>query len=300
MLKVAFHPDFIHPIPNGHRFPMEKYDLLPRQLLYEGTLEESNFFAPELVSKELLKKVHDTNYLTALFDLKISDRAQRKTGFEHCIELIERESRIMEGTRMCAEYALSYGAAMNVAGGTHHAFTNRGEGFCLMNDQAVAAKWLLEERKASKILIIDLDVHQGNGTAEIFREEQRVFTFSMHGRNNYPLKKEFSDLDIELDDGTSDDTYLNLLQKNLEGVLSEFTPDFVFYQSGVDVLSTDKLGKLGLSLAGCKARDRFVIDTVKLLDVPLVCTMGGGYSADVKLIIEAHSNTYRTIQEVFF
>ncbi|MCH2225414.1 MAG: histone deacetylase [Crocinitomicaceae bacterium] len=300
MLKVAFHPVFIHPIPSGHRFPMEKYDLLPRQLLYEGTLNETNFFTPNIALKGLLETVHDTEYLRALFDLDISPRAQRKTGFIHCKELIERESRIVEGTRMCAEYALSCGAAMNIAGGTHHAFTNRGEGFCLMNDQAVAAKWLLDEGKASRILIIDLDVHQGNGTAEIFKDEQRVFTFSMHGRNNYPLKKESSDLDIELNDGTNDDTYMDLLERNLDYILLTFVPDFVFFQSGVDVLSTDKLGRLGMSIAGCKLRDQLVINKVKEIGIPLVCTMGGGYSSDVKLIIEAHSNTYRIIQEVFF
>ncbi|MFT5777820.1 MAG: acetoin utilization deacetylase AcuC-like enzyme [Crocinitomicaceae bacterium] len=300
MLKVAFHEDFIHPLPEGHKFPMEKYELLPFQLLHEGTLEEANFFKPEIAERSLLETIHTSEYLSRLFKLELTPREQRVSGFPHSTGLIEREARIMEGTRKCAELALTSRAAMNIAGGTHHAYTDRGEGFCLMNDQAIAARWLLDSGKVSKILIIDLDVHQGNGTAQIFRNDPNVFTFSMHGRNNYPLKKEMSDLDVELEDGTKDAAYLDILNRNIDLILNEFKPDFLFYQSGVDILESDKLGRLSLSLGGCKKRDEMIVTLAKDLQLPIVCSMGGGYSPEVKDIVEAHSNTYRVIQNILF
>lgn len=300
MLKVAFREEYVHPLPENHRFPMEKYDLLPRQLLHEGTLTNEHFFKPEEIDNELIHRVHDKEYIRRLFELQLTEREQRVSGFPHTKGLIERESLIMEGTRQCAEWALETGAAMNIAGGTHHAYTNRGEGFCLMNDQALATRWLLDNDLVKKILIIDLDVHQGNGTAEIFQNESNVFTFSMHGENNYPLKKERSDLDVGLPDGIKDKEYLYLLEHSLENILQDFTPDFVFYQCGVDIIETDKLGRLGVSLQGCRDRDRIVLKTAHQLKVPVVCSMGGGYSKDIRHIIEAHANTFRSIQEIFF
>jgi acetoin utilization deacetylase AcuC-like enzyme len=189
---------------------------------------------------------------------------------------------------------------MNVAGGTHHAYQNRGEGFCLLNDQAIAAMWLLHERKAKRILIIDLDVHQGNGTAAIFAQEDRVFTFSMHGKNNYPLHKEESNCDVELEDGINDQEYLYLLEKNLDRIMQQFEPDFLFFQSGVDIIDSDKLGRLGVTLQGCRRRDEIVFQTAKSSNIPIVASMGGGYSPDIRKIIEAHANTYRVAQAVFF
>ena len=227
MLQVAFHPDYIHPIPEGHKFPMEKYQLLPEQLLYEGTLDQAHFFEPGICSDEQILTTHCNDYLQRLSELKITPREQRVSGFVHNEQLILREKRIMEGTRMCAERALNFGAAMNIAGGTHHAYSDRGEGFCLLNDQGIAANWLLNEKLAKKILIIDLDVHQGNGTAELFRNSGDVFTFSMHGKNNYPLRKEVSHLDVELEDGIRDQQYLTSLKANLDKVLTNFNPDFV-------------------------------------------------------------------------
>lgn len=300
MLQVAFHPDYIHPIPDGHKFPMEKYQLLPEQLLYEGTLDETHFFEPGICKQEDILATHSSDYFQRLSDLAISPREQRVSGFVHNHQLILREKRIMEGTRLCAEKALKCGAAMNIAGGTHHAYSNRGEGFCLLNDQAIAANWLLNEKLATKILIIDLDVHQGNGTAELFKDSSDVFTFSIHGKNNYPLKKEQSHLDVELPDGTGDSAYLVSLKSNFDKILGSFQPDFIFYQSGVDVLETDKLGRLSLSINGCKQRDEYVFDRVKELNVPVVCTMGGGYSKEIKFIIEAHANTFRAIQSKLF
>jgi acetoin utilization deacetylase AcuC-like enzyme len=300
MLKVAFDPVYVHPLPDGHRFPMEKYDLLPRQLLHEGTLTSNNFFSPVEISRKAAELAHDEDYLDRLYNLQLSPREQRQSGFPHSVSLIRRERMIMEGTRKCAELALEFGAAMNIAGGTHHAFSAKAEGFCLMNDQAIAAKWLIEQHAADKILIIDLDVHQGNGTAEIFGSDQNVFTFSMHGRNNYPIRKERSDLDVELEDGTGDKEYLYALEMSLENILQRFQPEFVFYQCGVDVLLTDRLGKLALTRSGVKRRDEIVFEIVKQLDIPVVCSMGGGYSQDIREIVEAHANTFRKAQEILF
>lgn len=300
MLKIAYNEFYVQPLPEGHRFPMEKYDLLPRQLLHEGTVEENAFFSPQLIDKHQVLSVHDKNYFDQLIHLKLSPREQRKTGFPHDRRLIEREQIIMEGTRKCAEFALKNGVAMNIAGGTHHAFTNRGEGFCLLNDIAIAANWLLDNNLAQQILIVDLDVHQGNGTAEIFKNNPNVYTFSMHGKNNYPLHKEVSDLDVELDDGTTDSTYLYVLEKKMDEILSIFHPNFIFFQSGVDIISTDKLGRLSVSIEGCRKRDEIVFQIAKRNKIPIVASMGGGYSPQIKHIIEAHANTFRTAQHTFF
>jgi acetoin utilization deacetylase AcuC-like enzyme len=297
-MKIAFRKEYVQDLPEGHRFPMEKYDLLPRQLLHEGTINKSHLFEPTIIHQDHLERVHSNEYLERLFKLQLTEKEQRVSGFPHNADLIVREAMIMEGTRKCSEYALSDGLALNIAGGTHHAYMDRGEGFCLLNDQAIAVNWLLNEKEIGRILIVDLDVHQGNGTASIFSNESRVFTFSMHGKNNYPLKKERSDLDIELEDGTKDDDYLYLLQSSLDSILNTFEPDFIFYQCGVDVIQTDKLGKLGLTLNGCRKRDRLVFETVRQLEVPVVCSMGGGYSPDIKDIVEAHANTFREAQFV--
>lgn len=275
---------------------MEKYDLLPRQLIHEGTIIPEQLFAPEGIDQSRLVRVHAASYVSRLFSLQITQKEQRISGFPHNQALIRRESYIMEGTRKCAEFALAEGLAMNIAGGTHHAYADRGEGFCLLNDQAIASVWLLEEQLVNRILIIDLDVHQGNGTASFFSDDSRVFTFSMHGKNNYPLKKEKSDLDVELEDGTDDAVYLYLLHASLDQILCRFNPDFVFYQCGVDVIASDKLGKLGLTLSGCRERDRIVFNTVRQLGVPIVCSMGGGYSPSIRDIVEAHANTFREAQ----
>jgi len=200
----------------------------------------------------------------------------------------------------CARYALQNGISMNIAGGTHHAFTNRGGGFCLLNDIAIAANFLLHEKLAKQVLVVDLDVHQGDGTAQIFRRESRVFTFSMHGANNYPLQKENSDLDIGLPDFTDDHHYLQELEIHLPWLIDKVQPDFIFYQSGVDILNTDKLGKLSVTRQGCKQRDRIVLKTAYQHKIPLVASMGGGYSENFKDIIEAHANTFRLAQEIFF
>jgi acetoin utilization deacetylase AcuC-like enzyme len=298
-VKVAFSPVYIHPVPENHRFPMEKYQLIYEQLQRENILSGDSFFIPGVISDEDVLLVHEAAYLEKLKALECSPREQRASGFVHTAQLIERELIIMEGTRKCAELALEHGIALNIAGGTHHAYANRGEGFCLLNDQAIAAAWLLREKLAERIAIIDLDVHQGNGTASIFGHESRVFTFSMHGAANYPLKKEVSDLDIGLADNCGDAEYLGQLRSNLAEIMESFRPDFLFYQCGVDVLATDKLGRLGLSPDGCRERDDTVLKAAKTAGVPVVCSMGGGYGPNMRAIVEAHINTFRIAARLF-
>ena len=300
MLRIAYHPIYKHPLPEGHRFPMVKYDLLPRQLLHEGTCTKDNFFAPQKAINNDILRCHTPEYLSNLKALQIDARAQRKTGFPLSQELVDRELIIAQGTIDGCEFALQNGIAMNIAGGTHHAYTDHGEAFCLLNDQAIAARYLQAKVLASKILIVDLDVHQGNGTAEIFKDDPSVFTFSIHSKANYPFKKEISDLDIALETDTGDATYLTILKKTLPELIQKQQPDFIFYLCGVDILATDELGKLGCTPEGCKERDRFVLQTCKDYNIPVQCSMGGGYSPDIKVIIDAHANTFRLAQEIYF
>lgn len=295
---IAFHPIYKHPLPDGHRFPMEKYELLPQQLLLEGIAEPSDFFTPKEVDLEHILQVHDSDYVKHLLQLQLDAKHIRKIGFPLSKELVKRELIITQGTIKGATFANKEGIAANIAGGTHHAYPNGGEAFCLLNDQGVAAKYLLQQKLAKKVLMLDLDVHQGNGTAVMFQNEPSVFTFSIHGKSNYPFKKEVSDWDIALEDQTTDAVYLETLQNSLRVIQKNFAPDFVFYLSGVDVLATDKLGKLGLSMQGCKNRDIMVFEWIKKLQVPVQVSMGGGYSKDIKLIIEAHVNTFREARNI--
>ncbi|WP_316829451.1 histone deacetylase [Pedobacter aquatilis] len=299
MIKIAWHPLYAHPLPEGHRFPMLKYELIPEQLLHEGTITPENLFFPEPVDEETILLTHNEDYWKQLRDLTLPAKEQRRIGFPLNSQLVERELRIMQGTIDGALSALTDGIAFNVAGGTHHSGSNWGEGFCLLNDQAVAANYLLNNKIVNQILIIDLDVHQGNGTAEIFNDKGNVFTFSMHGDKNFPFRKEISSLDVPLADGVEDDEYLTVLEVNLTKALEQSDPDFVFYLSGVDVLSTDKLGKLSLTKMGCKERDRMVLEACKRKSFPLQISMGGGYSTDIKDIVDAHCNTYRLAFDLF-
>jgi acetoin utilization deacetylase AcuC-like enzyme len=299
MLSIAHHPIYQLPLPAGHRFPMEKYDLLPRQLLHEGTCTAEDFFVPTKIDLSVIERVHTPAYVKRLLDFALDRKEIRKIGFPLSEQLIEREIIIAGGTLEGSIKALDTGIAMNIAGGTHHAFSGQGEAFCLLNDQAIAAQYLLDHQKAKKILIVDLDVHQGNGTAEIFNKNSGVFTFSMHGAKNYPFRKEMSDLDIGLEDGTTDEEYLTVLHQTLPRLIDEQQPDFIFYLCGVDVIATDKLGRLGMSIEGCKARDTFVIENCKQRGIPIQCSMGGGYSKDIKIILEAHANTFRIAQKFY-
>jgi len=300
MLKIAHHPIYTHPLPKGHRFPMEKYELVPKQLLYEGTCIRENFFVPEAASRESILAVHHPTYLESLENRTLDRKSVMALGLPLSTPLVNREKILVGGTIRAAEYALEHKIAMNIAGGTHHAYTDKGEGFCLLNDQAIAARHLQRVKGVERILIIDLDVHQGDGSAQIFKDDPSVFTFSMHGENNFPFIKQRSDLDIPLPDGTGDEDYLSNLRLHLPGIFQEVDPQFVFYQCGVDILSTDKLGKLSCSLEGCKERDRLVLQSCHDLKIPVQCSMGGGYSVDLKTIVEAHANTFRLAQDIFF
>ena len=299
LLKIAFDPIYAHPLPEGHRFPMLKYELIPEQLLHEGSITAENMFAPQVCSDEIILWTHDAVYLNKLHQQLLSEREQRVIGFPQSPVLTKRELMITQGTIDCCHYAIQNGVALNVAGGTHHAFANHGEGFCLLNDMAVAANYLLKKNLARQILIIDLDVHQGNGTAKLFEQEKKVFTFSMHGEHNYPFRKEKSDLDIPLKDGTDDTTYLSLLKENLSNLIYKIKPTFAFFLSGVDILATDKFGKLKLTMAGCRQRDEMVFTTLQQQQIPCMAAMGGGYSADVKIITEAHCNTFRVAKDIY-
>ncbi len=300
MLKIAWTESYVLPLPPNHRFPMSKYEILPQQLLHEGTIKTENIFQPSPLDEQWILNTHEAGYWNNLSTLSLTPQEIRRTGFPLTNELVQREIVIANGTVQCALYALKFGIAMNIAGGTHHAFTNRGEGFCLLNDMAIAARYILQQELVKRILIVDLDVHQGNGTAQIFQDDSRVFTFSMHGAHNYPLIKERSDLDIGLPDRVEDNFYLSVLDVNLKNLLDQVQPDFIFYQSGVDILDTDKLGRLNVSREGCKKRDRLVLTAAKENKIPLVASMGGGYSPDFRDIIEAHANTFRVAQEIFF
>ena len=300
MLKIAFHPIYKHELPEGHRFPMDKYDLLPQQLIYEGTCTEENFFEPEIPNNKHFFTVHDPEYFFNLLNITLSQKEARKIGFPLSEVLVAREMIIADGTIKASKFALKNGIAMNIAGGTHHAFSCHGEAFCMLNDQAIGARYLQQKGLAKKILIIDLDVHQGNGTAEIFKKDASVFTFSMHGKSNYPFIKETSDLDIALKNETKDNEYLSILKNTLPKLINQEKPDFIYYLCGVDVLETDKLGKLSLSVKGCKERDQFVLQTCRDFNIPVMCSMGGGYSPDIKVIVDAHANTFRLAQEIYF
>ena len=300
MLKIAYNQNYIYPLEENHRFPMIKYELIPEQLIRESTCSENNFFNPEKVDDDIVLLTHQKEYFERFKSLHLSKKEIREIGFPLSKELVDRELQIADGTIKGVHYSIEHGISMNIAGGTHHAFYDRGEAFCMLNDQAIAANYLINEGLSKRILIIDLDVHQGNGTASLFRSNHNVFTLSFHGKKNYPFRKEKSDLDIEFDDNTNDEKYLKILKETIPKIMDEFNPDFIFYLSGVDVLENDKLGRLSLTINGCKERDRFILELCKKNSIPVQVSMGGGYSIVLKNIIDAHSNTFRLAQEIFF
>jgi len=300
MLKIAHDIIYRHPLEKNHRFPMEKYDLIPIQLIKETTCNPNNFFVPKSLSDEDVLKTHQKEYYEKLCSLSLSKKEIRPIGFPMSRELITREKKIAQGTIECSDFSIKNGISMNIAGGTHHAFYDKGEGFCMLNDQAIAANYLLNNSFIKKILIIDLDVHQGNGTASIFKNNPNVFTLSFHGQKNYPFRKENSDLDLGFDDFTNDAFYLKKLKEIIPRVIDNFQPDFIFYLAGVDVLKNDKLGRLSLTIKGCLERDRFILNNCKKNNIPVQVSMGGGYSFNIEEIIEAHSNTFRLAQEIYF
>ncbi|AII53409.1 histone deacetylase [Hymenobacter sp. APR13] len=300
MPRLATSERYSISLPDGHRFPIAKYELIREQLLWQGIAPAADFYDPGLTSEEDILRVHSADYWHRVRDLQLTAAEVRRLGLPQSPELVRRSLSSVAGTVQSAQEALRTGIGMSLAGGTHHAFRDRGEGFCVLNDIAVAAAHLLHHGLARQVLVVDLDVHQGDGTASIFRDEPRVFTFSMHAGANYPLRKEQSDLDVALDLGTDDATYLGLLHDTLPGLLARVQPDFVFFQAGVDVLATDKLGKLALTLSGCRQRDEYVLRLCHQHRLPVAVSMGGGYSERLSDIVDAHCNTFRVAYEVFF
>jgi acetoin utilization deacetylase AcuC-like enzyme len=265
----------------------------------KATLVEEDFFHPEPLSEEQILRTHTNEYWGKLKNGTLSRQEIRAMGFPFHESLVFRGRHIANGSLECFYHAKSDGVSLNIAGGTHHSYADRGEGFCLFNDFAIASNELLHRGDVQQVLIVDLDVHQGNGTACIFQNRPEVFTFSMHGEHNYPLKKERSDLDIGLKDGTNDKVYLDTLRNELPDVIASVKPDVIFYQSGVDILESDKLGRLGVTKSGCRERDEFVFEQAAEAGIPVVVAMGGGYSHKIVDIIEAHANTYRAAKHIF-
>jgi acetoin utilization deacetylase AcuC-like enzyme len=300
MLKIAFSPVYKYKLHAEHRFPMLKYELLPEQLIHENIIQEEQFFAPIALNRNQLLTTHTIDYLDKLDQLNLSNKEIRNIGFPVRADLISRGKIISGGTYECAKFALIHKVSMNIAGGTHHSFSNRGEGFCIYNDIALATNILLKENLTRQVLIIDLDVHQGNGTAKIFENETKVFTFCMHGEKNYPIRKENSDLDIGLPDGCDDKTYLKSLKTTLPLLIEKVKPDIIFYLCGVDVMEQDKLGRLALTIEGARQRDRFVLEQAKMNSIPIVCSMGGGYAPLIKDIVNAHVNTFREAMDLYY
>jgi len=300
MLKIANDLIYNHPLKENHRFPMIKYKLLPDLLINEGTCTNDNFFVPSNIKYDDILLTHNYSYFQKLINLKLNKKELRAIGFPMSSELINREMKIVQGTIESALYSLKNKVSLNIAGGTHHAFSNRAEAFCLLNDQSVAANYLIHNKLCQRIFILDLDVHQGNGTAEIFSDNKYVFTASFHGEKNYPFRKEISDFDYGFKDGVRDSEYLKVVKYEVPRLIEIFEPDFIFYLSGVDILENDKLGRLSVSINGCKKRDSFVLNYCKKNNIPVQISMGGGYSPDINNIVEAHANTFRLTQEIFF
>ena len=298
-LPLVYHPNYVAPIANTNRFPMEKFRLLYEMLLADGVAQPEQFFRPELPDLEAIALVHDREYVDAYWQGTLDPKAQRRIGLPWSPELAYRTRIAVGGTLLTARLALAHGLACNTAGGTHHAFPSYGSGFCIFNDLAIASRVLLKEGLVQKILIVDLDVHQGDGTALIFQDEPKVFTFSMHCQINFPSIKQISDRDVPLREGMEDDEYLRTLADYLPDLLSEVKPDLVLYDAGVDPHIGDRLGKLALTDAGIYRRDMQVLSTCVSQGFPVASVIGGGYCEDMRSLVYRHSLLQRAASEVY-
>jgi len=298
-LPLVYHPNYVAPIANTHRFPMEKFRLLHEMLIADGVAKSEQFFRPELPDLEIIASVHDRQYVEAYWQGTLDHKAQRRIGLPWSYELAYRTRIAVGGTLLTARLALAHGLACNTAGGTHHAFANYGSGFCIFNDLAIASQVLRKEGLVKKILIVDLDVHQGDGTALIFENEPDVFTFSMHCQINFPSVKQISDRDVPLHEGMEDDQYLRTLAHHLPDLLTEFQPDLVLYDAGVDPHIGDRLGKLALTDAGIYRRDMQVLSTCVSQGFPVACVIGGGYCEDMRSLVYRHSLLHRAASNVY-
>jgi acetoin utilization deacetylase AcuC-like enzyme len=296
----AFHSNqYVIDLPDNHKFPIIKYAKIRERLVSEGTLVEPCISEPALANRQEILLVHTADYYDRFITGQLTLREIRRLGLPWSESLVRRSRFSVAGTLAAAHAALQEGASANLGGGTHHAFADHGEGFCVFNDIAVAINLLRAEGKIYRAAVIDCDVHQGNGTAAIFADDPEVFTLSLHGEKNYPLIKQQSTIDVALVDGTEDEEYLQLLRENLAPVVERFRPDIIFYQAGVDPLREDRLGRLALSHEGLIDRDAMVFRACRSLSLPCVITLGGGYGKDVEDTVEAHCNTIRTACEIF-
>jgi acetoin utilization deacetylase AcuC-like enzyme len=283
---------YTFPLPEGHRFPIAKYELL-RQAVVAADLGPVR--EPERIDRESLLRVHTERYVDAFTSGMLGPDELRRLGFPWSPELVERSYRAVGGTMAAARFALDEGIAMNLAGGTHHAFPDRGEGFCVFNDVAIAIRTLQAEGRIERAAIVDLDVHQGNGTNAVFADDDRVFTFSMHGRRNYPFTKVQGSLDVELEDGCEDHEYLSLLTGALPGAISSARPDLVVYLAGADAHADDRLGRLRLTAAGLARRDVMVLESVREVGIPVAVTIAGGYGRQIETTVSIHTQTARLV-----
>lgn len=297
--RICYSPYYYADIGEGHVFPIRKFELVRDKLLAEGTLSADEILEPEPAAVDDLLLVHTEDYITRLVEGELTAKEVRKLGLPWSRSLVRRSFHAISGTITAARHCIGSGIASNLAGGTHHAYPDRGEGFCVLNDVAVAIRVLQREGLAERFLIVDLDVHQGDGTAFIFKDSPEVFTFSMHGAKNYPLFKQTSSLDIELHDKTGDNEYLDTLEHALDRVRMHY-PDVIFYLAGADPYEKDKLGRLGLSIPGLRRRDEAVLRFARDIGVPIVTTMSGGYAADINDTVEIHCNTIRAAKSVYF
>ena len=295
MAKVLFYTDqYVIPLPDGHRFPIQKYRMLRDLLAAEGRF---HFERAPLADREVIELAHDREYVDAFLNGAMEVQAIRRIGFPWSEGLVKRTLASVGGTLAATKEALANHWGGNLAGGTHHAFRGEGSGFCVFNDIAVAIHWLRSTGQVKRAAIIDLDVHQGDGTAQIFQNEPDVLTLSVHCEVNFPFRKQQSKIDVALPEGVDDEEYLKTLDDVLPRAF-EFRPEIIFYQSGVDVLASDALGKLELSPEGVKLRDQMVISAVKHAGLPLVITIGGGYSKPIELTAQAHATTYQTALDI--
>ena len=297
---VIHHPAFRAEMPAGHRFPMDKFSRLATVLEDEGVPGAEGFHRPEFVDVETLRLAHTEDYVRGVIELSLPADVVRRIGMPNTDSVATRARAATGGTLLAARLALEQGVACNTAGGSHHASAESGAGFCVFNDVAVAAKRLLAEGLIGQALVVDLDVHQGDGTARIFEEDQSVFTFSMHAEKNFPHRKAVSDLDVELADGTSDDEYLEKLEEILPALLGSIRPDIVFLNAGVDPHADDKLGRLSLTDDGLARREAYVLGACLSLEIPVVGVIGGGYDADIDRLAARHAILHRTAKSLYY
>lgn len=298
-MKAYYCDQFILPLPEGHRFPMRKYGMVREQALATGILSESDLNVPEAATDGQLLRVHTHDYVRRVVGGTLTDKEIRRIGFPWSPALVERSRRSVGGTICACHAAVEHGIGINLAGGTHHAFPDYGSGFCVFNDVAVAARAIQCDSGAKNILIIDCDVHQGDGTARIFARDTSVFTFSIHGKRNFPFQKQTSDLDIELDDSTEDAAYQNALDMGLDIALDRFAPDLAIYLAGADPYTGDRLGRLNVSKEGLLGRDRTVLELCRVRRLPVAVVMAGGYARDIQDIVDIHLQTIAVAVRVF-